>query len=208
MSKLLYIEVSPRKESSVSSGIAKHFLTEYRERNPEDEVQSINLWEEDLASLEGDVMDAKYAFLSGSSPEGESKSAWKAVEQTIAQFLSADKYLVSTPMWNFTVPYKLKHYIDILLQPGYTFGYSPEEGYSGLVTGKRVAIIYAHGGSYAPGTPAEPYDFETNYLSHIFGFIGITDQQAVVADQTLNPAAFSASHQRAGEEAKRVAASF
>ena len=55
----------------------------------------------------------------------------------IERFKGADKYLFSLPMWNFGIPYKLKHYIDVLVQPTYTFSFSPKEGYKGLVTRKE-----------------------------------------------------------------------
>ena len=57
----------------------------------------------------------------------------------IEQFVNADKFLLAIPMWNFGIPYRLKQYLDVILQPGYTFSFSPETGYSGLVTGKPAA---------------------------------------------------------------------
>ena len=53
-------------------------------------------------------------------------------------------------MWNFGIPYILKHYIDLIVQPGLTFSFSPSEGYKGLVTGKPVTVVYARGGAYGP----------------------------------------------------------
>ena len=32
----------------------------------------------------------------------------------------AERVLISTPMWNFGIPYKLKHWLDIINQPGLT----------------------------------------------------------------------------------------
>jgi FMN-dependent NADH-azoreductase len=46
-------------------------------------------------------------------------------------------------MWNFGIPYVLKHYIDILVQPGDIFSYPPDTGYSGHVTGKPVMLVCA-----------------------------------------------------------------
>ena len=37
----------------------------------------------------------------------------ESVETLIADFTAADKYVLATPMWNFGVPYRLKHYIDL-----------------------------------------------------------------------------------------------
>jgi FMN-dependent NADH-azoreductase len=98
-------------------------------------------------------------------------------------FKSADKYLVSLPMWNFCIPYKLKHYIDLLVQ-GLTFSFTVEDGYKGLVTGKPLVAVYARGGAYCPGSAAESWDQQSTYLRHIFGFIGITDVREIFVEPT------------------------
>ena len=41
-------------------------------------------------------------------------------------------------MWNFGVPYKLKHYLDVLTMPGTLFGFDPATGYIGLLKDKRA----------------------------------------------------------------------
>jgi FMN-dependent NADH-azoreductase len=123
--------------------------------------------------------------LQGSDPSEEERGAWQAIEAVISEFTSADKYVFATPMWNFHLPYKLKHYIDVITQPGYTFSFSPETGYSGLVTGKPVFVSCARGGEYPPGSPTEPFDFQTKYLDGWLGFIGFTDIRKLVIEPTL-----------------------
>ena len=86
---------------------------------------------------------------------------------------------------NFSIPYKLKHYIDILVQPGYTFNYSPEAGYTGLVTGKPITVVYARGGQYPAGTDAEALDLQSKYMKLILGFIGFTDVRELMVEPTL-----------------------
>ena len=51
MSKLLYIEASPRKSRSKSIAVAKTFLDAYRAANPGDAVVTIDLWEKNCLSL-------------------------------------------------------------------------------------------------------------------------------------------------------------
>ncbi len=113
-------------------------------------------------------------MLSGSDFTAAQQAAWGAVTVIADRFKSADKYVFSLPMWNFSIPYKLKHYIDLLVQPGLTFSFSPDKGYSGLVTGKSAVAIYARAGAYGPGTGAEAYDDQSRYLKQVLGFIGIT----------------------------------
>ena len=157
MATLLYIESSPRKERSKSIAVANAFLDKYKSTHPNDEVVTIDLWEKNLPEFDGFTIDAKYQVLHGRSFDADQQNAWKAVVNVCDEFKSADKYLISLPMWNFGIPYKLKHYIDVLTQPGQTFSFSPDTGYSGLVTGKPVAVVYARGGAYgsehAQGNP-------------------------------------------------------
>ena len=209
MARLLYIETSPRKDRSASIEAAKTFIGEYERTHPEDEVETLDLWTTHLPEFDGHVIDSKYVILHGLEHTDEQRQAWKGVEDIIGQFNRADKYLFSLPMWNFGIPYKLKHYIDLIVQPGYTFSFSPEEGYKGLVTDKPVAVIYARGGAYGPGTGAESYDLQKAYLEHILGFIGFKDFQTLLVEPTLvSPEDIKKTMEAAREQARAMAASF
>ncbi len=186
MSKLLFVEGSPRGERSKSSQIAHSFLEAYRASHPDDEIEHIHLWKTSLPTFDGDMLEAKYAILHGQEPTPQQAEAWKTVTDMIEAFQSADKYLFSVPMWNFSVPYKVKHYFDIIIQPGLTFSFSPDEGYKGLVDGKAT-IVYARGGAYAEGTGAEAYDLQTKTFSGLLSFIGITEQIPLLVEPTLAP---------------------
>jgi len=185
MSKLLYVQASPRGERSHSLAAADAFIESYRTTHPGDEIVTVNVFDIDLPSFDGDVLQAKYAILNGLEHTDAERIAWERVVSIIDEFKSADKYVMAVPMWNFHLPYKLKHYIDILTQPSFTFSFSPEDGYRGLVTGKPVFIAYARGGEYPAGTEGEAFDFQTKYLEFILGFIGFTDFRRVVVEPTL-----------------------
>ena len=209
MAHLLYVETSPRKERSASIEVARTFIDEYEQTHPEDLVETLDLWTTPLPEFDGHVIDSKYVILHGLEHTDEQRQAWKDVEDVIEQFTRADKYLFSLPMWNFGIPYKLKHYIDVLVQPGYTFSFSPEEGYKGLVTHKPIAVIYARGGAYGPGTGAESYDLQKAYLEHILGFIGFKDFQTILIEPTLvSPEDIKKTMETAREQAKAMAARF
>lgn len=185
MSRLLYIESSPRKKRSSSIQVAHTFLEAYQNSHPTDEVETIDLWHTSLPEFDGDVIDSKYAIMHGQSHTEAQRKSWQAVENLIKQFKNADQYLFSVPMWNFSIPYKLKHYIDLIVQPGYTFSFSPAEGYQGLIKDKPVVVIYARGGSYGPGTAGESLDFQKNYFEEFLKFIGFTNVQSVFVEPTL-----------------------
>jgi FMN-dependent NADH-azoreductase len=185
MSRLLYIESSPRKDRSASIKVAGAFLDEYRETHPGDTVDVRNVWETQLPRFDGEVLNAKYAILHGQGHTEAQATAWRPVEKVIADFKNADKFLISLPMWNFNIPYRLKHYIDVLVQPGYTFSYSPEQGFRGLVTGKPLAMVCARGGAYGATTGMGDFDLQTLYMKNILQFIGFTDIRVILVEPML-----------------------
>jgi FMN-dependent NADH-azoreductase len=187
MSKLLYIEASPRKDRSRSTRVARTFLAAYQKSHPADSIETLDLWATTLPRFDGATIEAKYAIIQGQAHTPAQAQAWKSVIAVSEQFKSADKYLFSLPMWNFGVPYVFKHYIDVLVQPGLTFSFDPQLGYKGLVTGKKAAAIYARGGAYCPGTGMEDYDLQSKTVAGIFGFIGLTDLVNIFVEPTLAP---------------------
>jgi len=205
MTKLLYIEASPRKKRSSSIAVAKTFLDMYRKTNPQDEIVTLDLWQKELPPFDGDVIDAKYAIMHGETKTAEQVKAWKKVEALIDEFKSADKYLFSLPMWNFGVPYKLKHYIDLLVQPGYAF--VVENGaYKGLITNKKVTLVYARGGSYEAGNVL---DLQKPYMETILAFIGFKNFSSIIIQPTLeSPEAKKKSLDAAHATAKSLAPQF
>ncbi|OQA11781.1 MAG: FMN-dependent NADH-azoreductase 2 [bacterium ADurb.Bin363] len=185
MAKVLYIKASPREERSYSHNMAKVFLKAYNEAHPDDTVETLDLWKTDLPAFDLTASSAKYKIMGGLPHSEEEKVIWEKIVKTIDHFKSADKYILSSPMWNFEIPYRLKQYLDIIIQPGFTFSYDPETGYSGLVTGKPVQFILARGGEYPEGTPAAAFDHQTPILKGLFAFMGFTDMSAILIEPTL-----------------------
>jgi FMN-dependent NADH-azoreductase len=206
MSKILHIISSPRGERSASLTVAKTFLEAYAVKNPGDQIETLDLWKTSLPEFDGAALDAKYAVSGGQSFTPDQEAAWKSVVKIADHFKSADKYVISLPMWNFSIPYKLKHYIDVLVQPGLTVSFTPESGYKGMVTGKPLVTIYARGGDYGPGSGAEGYDLQTKYLRQILGFIGFTDIKEILVEGTASGK--DGALDKGKTKAKEVAAAF
>ena len=205
MATLLYIESSPRKQRSASIEVAKAFLEAYAREHPSDRIETLDLWAEDLPPFDGATIDAKYAIVHGQEFSAEQEAAWQAVVTAFERFNAADKYLLSVPMWNFSIPYKLKHYIDVITQPGLSFSFSPEEGYKSLVTGKPAAVVYSRGGDFSqPGAAA--MDLQKAYLELWLKFIGFTDIHSIVVEPMIQaPEAVAKTKSAAKEAATEIA---
>jgi FMN-dependent NADH-azoreductase len=207
---VLHIVASPRPDS-YSTRVAKAFLDACRSAQPSVRVETLDLFAGDkVPPFAAPAAKAKYAVMGGQPPRDDAEAAWRPVIDTINHFKSFDHYVISSPMWNFNIPYPLKQYIDVIVQPGLTFKYEAGKGYTGLVTGKPVILVLARGGSYGPGDPTQTFDFQESYLRGILGFIGLTDIRSVRIQNTLQnpPAQVEADTQKAIAEATASVAAF
>jgi len=159
--------------------VTNAFLETFKLTHSDWVIDEINLPNEPLTALTLKRVDGKYVLLSGKDLYGELREAWDEIVMQIERFLSADAYLISTPMWNFSIPYTLKQYIDIILQPKYLFRYT-ESGAEGLVKNKKMLIITSRGGDYTSAMRSA--DFQEPYLRLVFNFVGITDITFVNAE--------------------------
>ena len=185
MKKILYIECSPRKERSHSIKIANEYLNKIAENDSSIEIKTIDLWSLELPEFNGEMMNAKYSIIAGTNPTDKEKNDWAKVTKIFDEFADADHYVFSVPMWNFSIPYKLKHYIDIITQPGLSWSYSPDDGYKGLMGGRTATVIYASGDGYGEGTGFESYDLQKPYVNLWLTFIGFDKIDKVNIERTL-----------------------
>lgn len=158
MAKVLYITAHPHDETvSYSMATAKAFIESYKEANPSDEVVHIDLYKENIPHIDADVFAGWGKLQSGAgfdtlSAEEQAKVA--RLNELSDQFVSADKYVFVSPLWNFSFPPVLKAYIDSVAVAGKTFKYT-EQGPVGLLTDKKALHIQARGGYYSEGPAAE-----------------------------------------------------
>jgi FMN-dependent NADH-azoreductase len=125
------------------------------------------------------------------------------------QFNAADKYVFSVPMWNFSIPYPLKHYIDVITLAGENWTWSRSEGYRSLLSGKKALLIYSSAGSYSLGEPASHADFQKPYLRHWLSFIGVDDLTEINLAPTLaDPDVVAQMKSEARSRATTIARSF
>ena len=196
-----------KPDASRSLAIASAFLDAYRETHSDDRVDTWDLWDGTLPEFGPAAAAAKMAVFAGAEPEGEQGRAWNQAQRTFARFAAADAYLFSVPMWNSGVPYILKQFIDVVSQPGMVFGFDSDTGYTGLLTGKKAAVVYTsavYGPTYRP---AFGDDFQQPYFDTWLDWAGITDHTAITFRPNLATAdadnARQLAHMQAGDLGKR-----
>jgi FMN-dependent NADH-azoreductase len=120
MPTLLALDVSPRGERSISRTLGNRFVEHWQARNPGGTVIYRDLNASRIPYMDNDWIAGVYA-----PPAVERTTAMQKTlalsAQLIAELQAADVLLVSTPMYNFTIPAVLKSWIDYVVRPGYTF---------------------------------------------------------------------------------------
>lgn len=208
MSNLLHISASPRGTASESLAIADTFLQVYRETHPQDVVESFDLWDGTLPGFGPAAAAAKMAVFAGDEPRGDQAAAWAAARRAFERFDRYDRYLFSVPMWNHGVPYILKQFIDVVSQPGMVFAFDPEAGYTGLLTGKKAAVIYTsavYGDWRGPGFGR---DFQAPYFDDWLRWAGVHDVATITYRPNLATADPASGRQSAHSLARETAKTF
>ncbi|WP_409301042.1 FMN-dependent NADH-azoreductase [Peribacillus sp. SCS-155] len=175
MAQVLYITAHPHdKTLSYSMAAGDAFIESYREANPNDEVVHLDLYKMDIPQLDADLFSGWGKLRSGSqfNELSETEQAKVSrVNELSEQFVSADKFVFVTPLWNFSFPAIMKAYLDCVAQAGKTFKYT-EQGAVGLLTDKKALHIQARGGIYSEGPTAE-FEMGNRYLSIMMNFFGV-----------------------------------
>ena len=206
MSRLLFIQSSPRHAQSKSNQIAQAYLSALCESNPDLSVDVLSVWDTVLPVFDGDKVAAKIAVMQGKEHSESEKTAWDQIVGIANRFISADRYLLAVPMWNGGIPYPLKHYIDVIHQPGLLWGLKPDTGYFGLLKEKHATLVLT-AGAYSPSasSPAFGVDHHSSYLRDWLNQAGVTAIDEVRFEPTLLTADPAGDLERAKSEAVALA---
>jgi FMN-dependent NADH-azoreductase len=186
MKKVLYITANPKKvENSFSLWAGEEFLKGYKQNNPNDEIKKIDVYAENIPLIDSDVLNAWGKFQGGASFDALTEAEKQKVarmNEIVDEFISADKYIFVSPLWNFTIPPMLKAYIDNICIAGKTFKYT-ENGPVGLLSGKKALHIQASGSIYTDA-PIMEMELGDRYLKTVLSFIGVNDFESILLEGT------------------------
>ncbi|MER6395458.1 MULTISPECIES: NAD(P)H-dependent oxidoreductase [unclassified Kitasatospora] len=180
MPSLLHIDASIRHDGSVSRELSAYFATQWRENHPDGGYVYRDLGAEPVPHITHAVREA---LLDPSGEHGETPEERALSEAVTAEVREATTLIIGAPMYNYTIPSTLKAWVDRLVTPAHMVA---PGGDPGLLSGKSVVVVTARGGSYAPGTPREGWDYQEPYLRAVLGAIGLADDLTFVhAELTL-----------------------
>jgi FMN-dependent NADH-azoreductase len=185
--KFLEIQSSPRGESSDSIALTTSFIEACKSDNASIVVDTLNVWQERLPEFDYEAIGAKYKAVKHETMTEVESNVWERIQSLIKRFQNADRIVIGTPMWNFGLPYKLKHLIDLVAQRNYLFTYDGKE-YGPLLNVEKAIVVYTRGSRFLEGTAIPPsrFDHQTTYLDFWLRLVGVRDLRSVIVDNAWN----------------------
>ena len=180
--KILHISANPKPVNEANSKqLTEEFFKVLKEKDSGIEVTHVDLYDSPppFYSYESYKYFWYPVFIENYKPsEEEAKAAEYALEQ-IKLFNDADVLVITSPMWNFSVPSILKAWEDMVLAPNGVFTVGPG-GTKPLHHIRKVIMLASSGGAYS-GDRAESDAF-TRQIKTALGFVGIKDFEIAWAD--------------------------
>ncbi|MFF2157796.1 NAD(P)H-dependent oxidoreductase [Paenibacillus chitinolyticus] len=213
MATVLYITANPQdEEKSYSMLVGKEFVQAYRSANPSDEVIHLDLYKMEIPQLDQDIfggwgkLNAGISFEKLTRPE---KMKLSRLGELVDQFAAADKYIIVTPIWNYSYPPVMKSYIDSICIAGKTFKYLPDIGRVGLLNDKKAVHIQASGSFLSPGSDDADLEMGHRHLKIIMEFMGVPSFEGIfVEGMAAQPEQEPAIKEKAIRQAREIALRF
>lgn len=168
---VLHIDASARRDGSTTRDLTARIV---------DRLGADQVLRRDLATplplLSEDWVNAN--FTRPDERSDAQKETLALSDELVSELTRADAIVIGVPVYNFSIPAALKAWIDLIARAGVTFRYT-SDGPQGLLTGKRVILAVASGGTPV-GSEA---DYATTYMRHVLSFVGLTDVDIVAADR-------------------------
>lgn len=175
MTQLLHVDSSLGTES-VSRRLSAHFAEEWRNNHPGGGYAYRDVAAQPVPHITEPVHQS---LIHPDTDHGQSEQERELTAAITREVLDASVIVLGVPMHNFTVPSALKAWLDRIVHPAHMAVPSP-------LAGKKVVVVLTRGGSYAPGTPREAFDYQQTYLKAILEAIGLgEDLTFVTAELTM-----------------------
>lgn len=175
---LLHVDASPRGQRSYSRKLGATFVAAWRLAHADASVITRDLGRDAPPFVSADWVEGAFAPADQQSPAA--REAIRISDRYVDELLAADEIVITTPMYNLSLPAVLKAWIDQIVRVGRTFA-KKDGSLQGLTRGKRAVVIVASGSDFRPTSAAAAHNFLEPYLRAVLGFIGITSVEFVYA---------------------------
>ena len=183
MTDTLIINAHPNLHSSMSA--TNRMVVHLLAKLPAGSVQTVNLAETDIQPLDKAAVEMFIATVfQRQQPNAEQAALFARMMSVVNQVKSARRLVIAYPMYNFSIPARLKDWLDNLVVAGETFRYGQDGAPQGLMGAHKVLLLQASGGVFSAG-PMAQMDCASSYLKTLLGgFLGFAFVDTVYAEGT------------------------
>lgn len=175
--KILIINASVRDGRSYSRKLTQLFVENWKNKYPSDVFTYRETGIESIPNI--DERWIAGAFKKPSDRTEENRKALQLSDELVKELKEHDVYVIGSPMYNWSIPGGLKAYIDQVMRINETWKFRsgvPDGDYVGLLENKKAFILSTRGDTgYGENEKNGHLNFQTTYLKHILGMMGITD---------------------------------
>src|ERR1700688_3081574 len=172
---VLHIQSSPRGDKSNSIALTNAFLSASRKIFSEINEDVLNVWDENLPEFDASSIGAKYKAIKHEPMTSAESSTWTRIQELIGRFQRANRIVLGLPMWNFSIPYKLKQLIDLTAQRNYLFTYDGKK-YGPYLKIPKALVVYTRGSTYRENSSIPPpFDHQAPNIDFWLRMIGVCE---------------------------------
>lgn len=186
--KLLYIIANSKPEKlSSSKTVARLFIQKFIEKNPDFEVEQVDLYKDHIPRLQYQYFSGRSALVSNEALkqlDDSDQKEIKRINELCEQFKNSRVYVIAAPMWSISYPAPLKEYFDCVIQDKKTITLDTKKP-KGLLNDFDRSLVYIQSSGGKIPTIAKPVmNKGVNHIKSIAKVMGIKKVSQILVDGT------------------------
>lgn len=186
--KLLYINCNSKPEKlSSSKTVARIFIQKFIEKNPDFEVEEVDLYHDYIPRLEYEYFAGRSALVEKEALkqlDDHAQKEIKRINELCQQFIDCRVYVIAAPMWNLSFPPQLKEYFDCVIQDKKTIKFENKKPKGILNDIDRSLVYIQSSGAKVPFYLKPILNKGLNYIKYIAKYLGIKKTKEILVDNT------------------------
>ncbi|GJL77457.1 MAG: FMN-dependent NADH-azoreductase [Nitrospinaceae bacterium] len=184
MTTILRIDVSARKERSLTRGLSQRFIDEWLKQRPADEIVQRDIGLNPPPAVSENWIAAAF------TPEKERTKTQQATLQLsdtlIEEVEDADIILLGVPMYNYGMPSALKAWFDQVIRINKTFTFDltrGDEPLEPILSGKHLVILSSRGEfGFEPGGVREDKNHLEPHIRTCSKYLGAVEDHLIAIE--------------------------
>ena len=185
---LLYISCNSKPEKlSSSKTVARLFIQKFIEKNPQFDVEEVDLYKDHIPRMEYEYFAGRSALVEKEALKKLDDHSQKEIErinELCEQFIKARIYVIAAPMWSLSFPPQLKEYFDCVIQDKKTIKFENKKPKGKLNDLDRSLVYIQSSGGKIPSYTKPILNRGVSYIKYIGKYMGIKKIKEILVDGT------------------------